>query len=142
MRACKPMLYLLSQCSRGNSEAKMQTNSSETSGTFIYTLILGYLLITFVTTSLWKGYFPSRKREAGTLPSRENTFAAPAAKIIPLIFTQTSETEERSLKSLWEGHHTVLGTFVSKCYHRFYIPFLNRDLNISAVRSFSSFHGK
>lgn len=73
------MLYLiLSKFNLGElslpwgSKAKMWSNSTEASGTFICSLILGYLLFAFITIFSWKAY-PSWVREAGVLPPQENT---------------------------------------------------------------------
>lgn len=81
MKVGETMLYLiLSMFNLGKlslpqgSESNMGTNSTETSGTFICPLILGYLLF------LWKGYFPSWGKETGVLPPSENSAAAQAGK--------------------------------------------------------------
>lgn len=60
----------------------MWSNSTEASGTFICSLIFGYLLFAFITIFSWKAY-PSWVREAGVLPPQENTSADQVEKGLP-----------------------------------------------------------
>lgn len=125
----------------------MWPNSTEASGTFIYSLILGYLLFAFVTISLWKGYFPSWMKKEGVLPPQDNTPAAQHGRVaqVPLIVTSSPESEQRILKSLWEGHSTALEKF-SKCYPLLlslsldgglqcfvFIQFISRDIKYNYI---------
>lgn len=116
--SCQSLIWANSHFPKEVSQ-ETWTSSTEASGTSICPLIPGYLLFAFIITSLWKGYFPSWKREAGILlPSpQESTLAAWAWNRV-LEFPWYSHNPRNSGRecSLWKGHSTVLGK-VSKCYY-------------------------
>lgn len=60
---------------------------------------------------------------------------------VPLTFTQSSEFEPRTWKSLWKCHSVALRKFSSKCYyHLLHIVSLEGGLNFRVLNSFTSFH--
>lgn len=80
--SCQSLIWANSHFPKEVSQ-ETWTNSTEASGTSICPLIPGYLLFALIITSLWKGYFPSWKRETGILlPSpQERTPAAWAGAV-------------------------------------------------------------